>query len=123
CCRATSREKVHDHSYAASLHGHLSSGRSNRRIDQAGPQWLRATSNKKELHRLIRALWLTSHYPNPGNKSGGAYFRTQAHALRRMGVEVTVVTPTAFAPAPLARMSRKWRAYHETPTRLVDEGT
>src|SRR5690606_38316233 len=70
----------------------------------------------------LSALWITSHYPNPANRAGGTYLMTQARALVRASVAVTVVTPTPFAPASLARLSSKWRAYRDTPKCQTDDG-
>lgn len=70
----------------------------------------------------LHALWLTSHYPNRANPVTGVFFRTQARALVRTGVAVTVAAPTPFAPRPLWTASGKWRQYGQTPAQLEDEG-
>ena len=70
----------------------------------------------------IRALWITSHYPNPANPVAGVFFRTQARALVRASVGVTVLATTPFAPQPLPLFADKWRQYHDTPKRLNDQG-
>lgn len=49
------------------------------------------------------------------------FFSTQARALGRLGLEVTVVTPTPWAPWPLPHLRPKWREYARTPRRLVDD--
>ena len=49
------------------------------------------------------------------------FFSTQARALGRLGLDLTVVTPTPWAPWPLPRLRPKWREYARIPQRLVDD--
>lgn len=69
-----------------------------------------------------RVLWLTSHYPNAADPVTGVFFRTQARALVRAGVSVTVVAPTPFVPPLLHHFSAKWDRYRRIPSALEDQG-
>ena len=70
----------------------------------------------------LRVLWLTPGYPWPGQPVGGIFYRTQATALARLGIEVTVAAPVPYAPWPLGRLRPRWRAYREAPREAHDGG-
>jgi teichuronic acid biosynthesis glycosyltransferase TuaC len=59
--------------------------------------------------------WLTSAYPWAGHAVGGIFFRTQARALARAGLGVTVVAPVPAVLWPLAHLGAPWRAYSLAP--------
>jgi len=67
------------------------------------------------------AVWVTSSYPWPGEPVGGIFFRTQARAMARLGVPVTVVSPIPWAPWPLPLLRPHWRQYARSP-RSQDDG-
>lgn len=71
---------------------------------------------------MTNALWITSAYPWPGDTVTGVFFGTQARALARLGLEITVAAPTPWAPWPLARLRPKWRQYAAEPYRGSDHG-
>ncbi len=68
----------------------------------------------------MHVLWLTPDYPTRRYPMPGVYFQTQIRALARAGVTTTVISPTAFVPAPLALLSPRWRRYAETPSAYSD---
>ena len=63
----------------------------------------------------IRVLWLTGGYPWPGDDVGGIFFQTQAQALARRDVAVTVVAPTPAVPWPLPLARRRWQLHASAP--------
>lgn len=71
---------------------------------------------------MSRVLWVTSSYPWVGDPVGGIFFGTQARMLVRLGLEVTVVSPTPVAPWPLPLLRRRWRDYAAVPSTGTDEG-
>ena len=64
---------------------------------------------------MTEVMWLTTGYPWEGDPVGGSFFRTQAQALARLGVQVDVVAPTPAAPWPLSRMRKQWSRYASAP--------
>ena len=68
-----------------------------------------------------QVVWLTSAYPWALDPVAGLFFRTQAQALDRLGVSMTVVTPTPVVPWPLARVRSRWQRYAAVP-RVMDDG-
>jgi len=68
------------------------------------------------------AAWITPGYPWDEEPVGGIFFRTQAQALARLGLAVTVLSPTPWAPWPLARLRVRWRHYAAAPRSLDEEG-
>ncbi len=60
-------------------------------------------------------LWVTPTYPWPQEPSFGTFYQTQAQAVHRQGVELTVVCPTPWAPWPLPYASARWRRYADAP--------
>jgi hypothetical protein len=46
----------------------------------------------------VRVVWLTPSYPWAGQPVGGFFYRTQAAALARRGVAITVVAAGPYAP-------------------------
>jgi teichuronic acid biosynthesis glycosyltransferase TuaC len=64
--------------------------------------------------------WLTSSYPWSGDPVGGIFFRTQAQALARTGLDLMVVAPVPAVPWPLAHLSDRWRSHSLVPREEVD---
>ena len=60
-------------------------------------------------------MWLTGGYPWAGDPVAGIFFRTQAQALARLGLSLTVVAPTPATPWPLARIRARWRLHAASP--------
>jgi teichuronic acid biosynthesis glycosyltransferase TuaC len=67
-------------------------------------------------------VWITPTYPWAESPVGGIFFRTQATALVRAGLAVTVACPTPLAPWPLSRLRPRWRAYARAPERATADG-
>jgi teichuronic acid biosynthesis glycosyltransferase TuaC len=67
-------------------------------------------------------LWVTPTYPWDGDPVGGIFFRTQASALSRLGLGVTVVCPTPIVPWPLTRLRQRWQRYSAAPRSAIDLG-
>ena len=53
---------------------------------------------------------------------GGVFYQTQARALARRGLDVTVACPTPWAPWPLPLARTRWRHYAAAPPAALDEG-
>jgi teichuronic acid biosynthesis glycosyltransferase TuaC len=68
------------------------------------------------------ALWITPTYPWDGDPVGGIFFRTQAAALCRLGLDITVACPTPIAPWPLTRLRQRWQRYAAAPRSAMDGG-
>ena len=68
------------------------------------------------------ALWVTPGYPWAAQPVGGVFYQTQARALARRGLDVTVASPTPWAPWPLTRLRPRWREYAAAPATALDEG-
>lgn len=54
----------------------------------------------------MRVLFLSHMFPSPANPSGGIFVLEQMKALRDLGVEIFVVTPTPWAPPILGFLPR-----------------
>jgi teichuronic acid biosynthesis glycosyltransferase TuaC len=57
---------------------------------------------------MTEIAWLTSAYPWTGHTFGGIFFRSQARALARAGLSLTVVAPLPAAPWPLPQLGERW---------------
>jgi teichuronic acid biosynthesis glycosyltransferase TuaC len=68
------------------------------------------------------AIWITSTYPWRDQPSTGVFYQTQARALARLGLAITVACPTPWAPWPLSRLRPRWRHYAAAPRNAIDEG-
>ena len=71
---------------------------------------------------MTDAVWITRTYPWRDQPNFGVFYQTQARALARLGVSMTVACPTPWAPWPLSRLRSRWRDYAATPRRALDEG-
>ncbi len=67
-------------------------------------------------------VWIVPAYPWDGAPMGGVFLQTQARALARRGLVVTVACPTPMAPWPLPRLEARWRRYASAPPDALDEG-
>jgi teichuronic acid biosynthesis glycosyltransferase TuaC len=65
-------------------------------------------------------LWIVPAYPWPGSPVGGVFHQTQARALARLGLGITVACPRPWAPWPLPLIRRQWRRYATAPARALD---
>lgn len=70
---------------------------------------------------MTEVLWLTPSYPWPAEPIAGIYYRTQAQALLRLGVDLSIAAPTPYAPWPMPLLRTRWRNYAEAP-RLQQDG-
>jgi teichuronic acid biosynthesis glycosyltransferase TuaC len=68
------------------------------------------------------ALWVVEGYPWAGHPVAGVFYQTQAQALNRRGIDVTVASPTPWTPWPLSRLRPRWRRYASAPTIATDRG-
>ena len=71
---------------------------------------------------MTDAVWIVPTYPWDGEPVGGVFFQTQARALARRGLDLTVTRPTPTAPWPLPRLEERWRRYAAAPREASDEG-
>lgn len=62
----------------------------------------------------MRILVISHMFPKAGSYSG-IFVEQQVEELVRLGHEVTVVSPTAWAPFPLPYLSSKWKKYASVP--------
>jgi glycosyltransferase involved in cell wall biosynthesis len=63
----------------------------------------------------VTVLVLSEMFPNPGNAMSGLFVLQQMRALRRLGVEFTVVSPTPWIPG-LVRSLARVQKYLATPS-------
>ena len=70
----------------------------------------------------MKVLVLSHMYPSMFNEVAGIFVHEQVKALIEKGVEVQVVSPVPWAPFPINRMSKKWKAYSEIPAESVWDG-
>jgi teichuronic acid biosynthesis glycosyltransferase TuaC len=68
------------------------------------------------------AVWIVAGYPWDEEPMDGIFYRTQARALARRGLDVTVICPTPMAPWPPPRLEARWRRYAASPREAFDEG-
>jgi teichuronic acid biosynthesis glycosyltransferase TuaC len=71
---------------------------------------------------VTQAVWITPTYPWRDEPVGGIFFQTQARALSRLGLELTICCPTPWAPWPLRNLRSRWRHYADAPRTAVDDG-
>lgn len=64
---------------------------------------------------MTDAVWITPVYPWEEEPVGGIFHQTQVQALARLGVAVTVLSPTPWAPWPLSSLRPTWRLYARAP--------
>jgi len=70
----------------------------------------------------MRVLLLSHLYPSPSNTVNGSFVHSQVKALINQGCQVTVVTPTPWAPFPLNKLSKKWQKYSQIPKHATLDG-
>lgn len=64
---------------------------------------------------MTDAVWMTPGYPWEDQPVEGTYFETQARALARLGLALTVLSPTPWSPWPLSSLRTRWRHYARVP--------
>jgi len=69
----------------------------------------------------MKALWITSVYPSDIEPGRGVFHETQVQALRRLGVEVTVISPVPRSPA-IVRFIRKYHSSNHVPEKYDRNG-
>lgn len=62
----------------------------------------------------LRILMLSHLYPNRANSMGGVFVQEQATTLRTQGVEITLISPIAYAPKVL-HSNKRWQAIGAVP--------
>lgn len=68
----------------------------------------------------MKVLWVTSAYPWTGNPSQGIFLQTQASALSRQGVDVTVGVAVPWIPSLLSRLFSRYAVQAAAPRHEVD---
>ena len=71
---------------------------------------------------MTDAVWITPAYPWDRQPVTGVFYQTQARALARRGLGLTVTSPTPWAPWPLSLWREHWRLYAAAPGAVRDEG-
>ena len=69
---------------------------------------------------MTEIAWLTSAYPWSASPFGGIFFQSQARALARAGLCLTVVAPRPAVPWPLAHLGERWRTRSLAPREAWD---
>ncbi|MFS0636155.1 glycosyltransferase family 4 protein [Mesobacillus foraminis] len=63
----------------------------------------------------MKVLWITSAYPSDIHPGSGVFHETQVQALRKEGVDVTVICPVPKNPSVLGVLKKQYRANQEIP--------
>jgi teichuronic acid biosynthesis glycosyltransferase TuaC len=71
---------------------------------------------------MTDAVWIVEAYPWDEKPMAGVFYQTQARALARRGLNLTVACPTPLAPWPLPHLETQWRRYAAAPRAALDEG-
>ncbi|MCM3668143.1 glycosyltransferase [Mesobacillus maritimus] len=70
----------------------------------------------------LRVVWITSAYPSELQPSNGVFHETQVHALKRLGVEVTVICPVPRNPALFRTLKKQYQLQEDLPLRYNRKG-
>lgn len=70
---------------------------------------------------MTDVVWIVPTYPWDDDPVGGIFHETQARALARRGLDVTVACPVPWAPWPLPRLQTRWHRYAAAPRHAVDQ--
>jgi teichuronic acid biosynthesis glycosyltransferase TuaC len=65
--------------------------------------------------RVSAVTWLVPHYPWADDEISGIFHRTQARALERLGIRVSVSAPVPWVPPLLPVLRTRWRLYADAP--------
>lgn len=71
---------------------------------------------------LMKILVISHMYPSSFNSVAGIFVHKQVKALIEQGHEIKVISPVPFAPFPLNKIKKKWRAYANNPGYAVIDG-
>ncbi|RFU63989.1 teichuronic acid biosynthesis protein TuaC [Peribacillus glennii] len=63
----------------------------------------------------MKVLWITSVYPSTEQPGNGVFHETQVQALKRLGMEVTVICPVPSNPSVFRVLRKKYRRNAGTP--------
>lgn len=64
---------------------------------------------------MLKVLWMTSVYPSDRKPGEGVFHETQVQALRKLGIDVTVICPSPVNPAPLRVLKKQYRSIRNVP--------
>lgn len=64
---------------------------------------------------MLKVLWMTSVYPSSRKPGEGVFHETQVQALRKLGIDVTVICPLPVNPAPLRVLKKQYRSIRNVP--------
>jgi teichuronic acid biosynthesis glycosyltransferase TuaC len=67
-------------------------------------------------------LWLAPSYPCDADIYAAIWLRTQAHAMKKIGMTPNVIAPVPWVPPGFTFFSNKWDRYIGAPYREDDEG-
>ncbi|WP_409291946.1 teichuronic acid biosynthesis protein TuaC [Peribacillus sp. SCS-37] len=70
----------------------------------------------------MKALWITSAYPSEIQPGSGVFHETQAKALTKLGVEVSVVCPVPKRISSLLPLKERYRELGEIPKEYIRNG-
>jgi len=63
----------------------------------------------------MKILWITSVYPSEQQPGSGVFHETQVQALRRLGVDVTVICPVPRPVSFLRFLKKQYRIHNDIP--------
>ncbi|MCM3571136.1 teichuronic acid biosynthesis protein TuaC [Neobacillus mesonae] len=70
----------------------------------------------------MKVLWITSVYPSDKEPGSGVFHETQVQALKRLGIEVTVICPVPRNPAFFRYLKKQYRSRQEIPFKYMRRG-
>lgn len=57
----------------------------------------------------MKILWITSVYPSSLKPGEGVFHETQVQELLKLGLDITVICPRPFHPAPVRMLKKAYR--------------
>ncbi|WP_437131855.1 teichuronic acid biosynthesis protein TuaC [Bacillus atrophaeus] len=70
----------------------------------------------------MKILWITSVYPSAQKPGEGVFHETQAQELYKLGIDITVICPRPFHPAPVRMLKKAYRKKDARPEYEIRKG-
>ncbi|MCC2930947.1 teichuronic acid biosynthesis protein TuaC [Bacillus sp. LBG-1-113] len=70
----------------------------------------------------MKILWITSVYPSSLKPGEGVFHETQVQELLKLGLDITVICPRPFHPAPLRMLKKAYRKKDARPEYEIRKG-
>ncbi|WIG46472.1 glycosyltransferase family 4 protein [Bacillus halotolerans] len=70
----------------------------------------------------MKILWITSVYPSSLKPGEGVFHETQVQELLKLGLDITVICPRPFHPAPVRMLKKAYRKKDARPEYEIRKG-